>query len=216
MRRLVLIALLVCNAAFVPPKRDALVEIVGVYGAVGRHPDGSTYAGKGTIKRLSNDRYEIIFDMPNGTFRASCLRVSNVLGCGWGSGNDHTVAVWREGAGISGVWANDASMAVGRESSNLSTLGAFTGAGLTPDGLAYDASVISTNYGAVQRVSWTRGAAQHLGWGIRVGEFLIAGFPADRTGAAFYRIGPNGTTLVGDWMDPMTPFAGLGTETMTR
>ena len=216
MRRLGAIALLLGNVAFVPPKREDRVEIVGVYEAVGRHPDGSTYAGKGTIRRLSNDRYEIIFDMPSGTFRASCLRVANILGCGWGAGNDHTVAVWREGAGIAGVWADDASMAVGRESSNLTTLDAFTGSGVTPDGLAYDASVTSTNYGAVQRVSWTRGPAQHLGWGIRVGSFLIAGFPANRTGAAFYRIGSNGTTLVGDWMDPLTPFAGLGTETMSR
>lgn len=209
--RWVAMALSVATMAFVPPKWDVLVDVAGVYEAHGTHPDGSTYQGKATINRLSpgpaGERYEIIFDMPSGVFRALCLRPStarDVLGCGWGSGNDLVVSIW---SGGSGLWTADGTNAVGRE--NL-------GHGIGIDGVSYDATVSSTPYGAVQRVAWSRGSTQLLGWGLRSGPFLIAGFPAFRTGAAFYRIGLHGMSLAGDWMDPNMPMSGIGTESLTR
>lgn len=212
MRVLALVPLL----AFVPPKRDTHVEIAGEYDAVGTHPDGSKYQGRGSIVRLGGERYEITFTMPNGVFRGICLRVRDVLGCGWGSGDDLTVAIWRDGGGVDGVWTHDGAAAVGRESSTGSLAAPFTARGVSPSGVGYDASVTVTPYGAVQRVLWVRGAETTTGWGVRSGPFLIAGFPAHRAGAAFYRIGPGGTVLVGEWMDPNTPMAGLGSETLTR
>lgn len=177
---------------FVPPKREVSVEIAGVYVANGTHPDGSTYQGRATLNKLSSDRYEIIFDMPSGVFRALCIRVREVLGCGWGSGNDLTVAMFDGG---SGVWTSDTSIVV------------------APAGK--DAVVIPHLRG-VMRVKWTRGSTTLDGWGILASPFIVAGFPSFRAGAAFYRIGPNGTTLIGDWMDPNMPDSGIGTETLTR
>lgn len=217
MRRLSALGLSLATAAFVPPKRESAVEIAGVYEAVGTHPDGSTYRGRGTIARLAADRYEITFDMPSGVFRALCLRVRDVLGCGWGLGKDLTVAVWQQASGVQGLWTADSASAVFREESADPTLDApFRGKGLGPEGVGYDSTVSTLPYGVLHRVTWSRGAHTSLGWGIRAGSLLIAGFPSHSVGAAFYRIGPNGTTLVGDWMDPNAAVSGLGTETLTR
>ncbi len=217
MRRLSVLSLAVATMAFVPPKRESAVEIVGVYEAVGTHPDGSTYRGRGTIARLPGDRYEITFDMPSGVFRALCLRVRDVLACGWGLGRDVTVAVWQQSGGVQGLWSADQAPAVFREESADTSLDApFRAKGMGADGVSYESSVSTLPYGLLHRVTWTRGTQTSVGWGIRSGSLLIAGFPSHSVGAAFYRIGPNGTSLVGDWMDPNAASAGLGTETLTR
>ena len=217
MRRLLVIALSTATCAFVPPKRDALVEIAGVYEAVGTHPDGSTYRGKGTITRLGGERYAIRFDMPSGTFRALCLRMRDVLACGWGPSANVTVAVWQATGSVNGIWSNEDDAGVGREELTGTTLDTpTTGSGVTPSGDHYNASMSTTPYGALHRVTWVRGSKNVQGWGIRVGNLLVAGFPYYSVGAAFYRIGLNGTSLVGDWMDPAAASSGLGTETLTR
>jgi hypothetical protein len=217
MRRLVVVALAVATSAFVPPKRDVAAEVTGEYEAVGTHPDKSTYRGRATIVRLSGERYEITFHMDTGVFRALCLRVRDVLACGWGLGKDVTVAVWQQGSGVTGLWTADhvtTADAIGREESAMQTLDSPFG--INPDGVGYESSVSTLPYGALHRVTWARGAITSLGWGIRAGSLLIAGFPSHSVGAAFYRIGPNGTSLVGEWMDPNAAPQGLGTETLTR
>jgi hypothetical protein len=192
--RFVAIGLFVATMGFVPPKREVIVDITGVYAATGKHPDGSSYQGKATINRLPNDRYEIVFDMPSGVFRAICLRVRDVLGCAWGLGKDLTVAIWSGSSNA--VWTTDLNAAVTYETS--------TGATVAP----YAA--------AVQRVTWNRPTGPLVGWGLAVDSYVVSGFPSFRAGAAFYRIGQNGTVLVGDWMDPNMPDAGAGSETLTR
>jgi hypothetical protein len=212
-RRLVPAILFLATAAFVPPKRDVRVEIAGVYRAVGTHPDGSSYEGQATLTRLSQDRYSIRFDMPNGVFRALCVRSSDLLGCAWGSANNLTAVVVR---GASATFATDASNELGRE--NVAADG--SGAGVDPAGSSYTASWSFTKHGSLERVVWTRtvkGISQtQVGWGLRNGAILVAGFPMPLAGAAFYRIESNGTQLSGEWMDPLMPDAGVGTELLTH
>jgi hypothetical protein len=96
----------------------------------------------------------------------------------------------------------------------------LAGAGTDPGGIAYTSRWELTSVGTLERVSWTRklggGSNKVLGWGVRTGSIVVAGFPAPLAGAAFYRIEANGSRLVGEWMDPMMPDAGRGTETLTR
>lgn len=215
MRRLAVFVFL-ATTGFVPPKRDVQVEIAGVYDAVGKHPDGSTYAGKATLTRLSPDRYAIRFDMPNGVFRALCVRARDILGCGWGSVDAITAVVIR---GNTVTWVRDGNDAPGREVVTGVTSD-LTGAGTDPTGADYTSSWQLTAVGPLERVTWNRkmgGASiQQVGWGLRAGPVVVAGFPMPLAGAAFYRVEANGTQLVGEWMDPLMPDAGRGTETLTR
>jgi len=207
----------VLSMGFVPPKRDALPEIAGIYEAVGTHPDGTTYTGKGTIRRLGGERYEIVFDMPNGVFRALCLRLRDVLGCAWGAEKHLTVAVWRPtGAGIEGQWTADGDDAVGRESGAGDPFaGTVVTNGVSLDGKAYLGDTRALASGAFYRVDWRK--PEYVGgWGLRVGSTLVGAFPSWRAGAAFYRIGPGGVVLTGEWMDPQQSSVGLGTEVLTR
>lgn len=183
---------LLCSG-FVPPKR-ALSDIVGQYRAVGAHPDGSAYEGKGTITRLSADRYEIRFDMPNGVFRALCLRDRDVLGCAWGSVRTLTVAIFRPApGGLEVTHAHDGDTTTVREMAPL---------------------VRTTPQGAFHRVEWEK-AEPLSGFGLHVGSMLVAAFPRNDAGAAFYRILPGGQ-LVGEWMDPNQSSDAVGNETLTR
>jgi len=205
MRRIVLASLCVATTAFVPPKRDVQVEIAGVYRAEGTHPDGSSYEGQATLTRLSAERYSIRFDMPNGVFRALCVRSLDLLGCAWGSTDTLTAAILRPtaGGGMVATWAGETNAELGREV-------------LGPDlaGWAF------AKYGSLERVVWTAttNGVIHTkpGWALRSGPVVIAGFPMPLAGAAFYRIESNGRLLSGDWMDPLMPDAGRGTETLTR
>jgi hypothetical protein len=217
MRRILLATLALATTAFVPPKHELQVEIAGVYDAVGTHPDGSSYQGKATLTRISADRYSIRFDMPNGVFRALCVRSRDILGCAWGSLDGMTAAVMRPaGNGLYVTWVTDADAALGRETVAADQVGS----GTDPAGNDYTSTWQTTAVGTLERVSWTRKAAgvskKYEGWGLRDGSVLIAGFTMPNTGAAFYRIEANGALLSGEWMDPMTPQAGRGSETLTR
>jgi hypothetical protein len=216
MRRAVAL-LALASTGFVPPKRDLLADITGEFEVVGTHPNKSTYRGRATIVRLPGDRYEITFSMDSG-FRALCLRIRDLLACGWGAASDHVaVAVWQQAGGVTGLWTTDSVTSVGREDSPMQTLDSpFGGKGIGPDGVAYQSSVWTSPYGALHRVTWSHNAVETFGWGIREGSLLIAGFPSHNVGAAFYRIGPNGTKLMGTWMDPTAALYGLGEETLTR
>ena len=217
MRRIALALLGLATAGFVPPKHDLQVEIAGVYEAAGTHPDGTAYQGKATLTRLAADRYAIRFDMPNGVFRALCVRSRDLLGCGWGSDDAITAAVMRPaGNGSSVTWITEAESGFGREA----VAADLTGVGVEPNGNGYSATWQTASVGLLERVTWTRkaaGATKKLeGWGLRSGSSLIAAFALPLTGAAFYRIESNGTHLSGEWMDPMTPQAGRGLETLSR
>lgn len=202
---------------FVPPNRDALPEIVGVYQAVGTHPDGTGYSGKGTITRLGGERYALVFDMPNGVFRALCLRVRDVLGCAWGEG-DLTVAMWRPSAlGLEGWWTRDGASGIARELGPVAD--PFAGparlSGVSLDGASYEGDTHATSVGAFHRVDW-RKPEQTTGWGLRVGSTLVAAFPAAGTGVAYYRIARSGSELSGEWTDLDPSSTTVGTETLTR
>lgn len=219
-----IVALLGCACAgFVPPQRPLLAEIVGVYAAEGTHPDGSSYAGMGTITRLGSGAhgpYEVRFDMPNGVFRALCLRDRELLGCAWGAERNLVVGLWRTTlAGLAGVWTRDGRVELGRELGSgdpfvakVATVGIDTG------GAAYDASLTAVPQGSFYSVHWTRAGGLH-GYGLRVGSTLVGAFaaiPSAQAGVAFYRIGANGRQLIGAWTDPNQSSTNLGTETLTR
>lgn len=217
MRGFACVALSIGCLGFVPPKRGALPEIVGVYQAVGTHPDGTGYAGKGTITRLGGERYELVFDMPNGVYRALCLRVGEVLGCAWG-GKDLTVAVWRPtAAGLEGSWTRDGATGIAHE--HGPSADPFAGparvVGVSLDGASYEGDTRASPLGAFHRVDW-RKPEQISGWGLRVGSTLVAAFPAVGTGVAYYRISPSGAELSGEWTDLDPSSTTVGTETLTR
>jgi hypothetical protein len=217
MRRIVLASLGLATTAFVPPKHEQQQEIAGVYEAEGIHPDGTAYKGRATLTRLGNVRYSIRFDMPNGVFRALCVRSRDRLGCGWGSSDAIVAAVMRPaGNGALVTWTSDAEATLGREV----VAPDLVGVGVDPSGNDYTSTWHTASSGALERVTWTRRAGgvstKYEGWGLREGSTLFAAFTQPLTGVAFYRIEANGTQLAGDWMDPLTPAAGRGSEILTR
>ncbi len=225
------------TAAFVPPTHDQQLSIEGAWDAVGTHPDGSTYAGRANIIRLGGsgpgrERYELTFHMPNGTFRAICLRARDVLGCGWGVGGlgvglYRRVSFAGEG-GLDGTWFRDGDDEVGRERWTAHDAdgldGKLTTSGTSPSGQAYvGAAALGLGLGLsrdVRPVFVRRGEETIRGFGIAhsgpSGSFFVTSFPAHACGAAVYVIGANGGAIHARWMDFNTPSLGLGAETLTR
>lgn len=219
-----LAAIALACVGFVPPKLARELEIAGEYDVEGTHPDGSGYVGTGTIARLGGDRYQITFRMPNGVFRAICVRSRDVLGCGWGSGQ-LGAALYRASSGrLDGRWFRDGDDALGVDVVSMPDLedsGSFALEGAAPDGSPHQGSFTIADWGAkgqtpgVRRLHGTRSGVAWTGWGVTDGKLLAVGFPAERCGAALYRIDGNGV-ITAIWMDRMTPGVGLGKETLVR
>ncbi|MGZ3424858.1 MAG: hypothetical protein ACXVEF_21145 [Polyangiales bacterium] len=207
------------SRAFVPPKLRVEPEIVGVYENQGTHPDGSTYEGVATIERLGPSRYSITFEVPNGVFRAICVRDRDLLGCGWGS-SGLGVALYRARAGgLDGAWYREGDTSLGRERIAAATPedeAGFDLEGVAPDGASYSGRFVGVKIGSVRRVSWIRDGATTWGWAIAQGDVLVAGFPSASCGAALYRISPDGRRLAATWMDFSRPDLGTSTETLVR
>lgn len=205
---------------FVPPKLAREPEIAGVYDVEGTHPDGSGFAGTATIARLGFERYRITFEVPSGVVRAICVRGRDALGCGWGTGVLGAALYRASGGRVEGRWFRDGDEGLGVEvatAGDLDAAGVLATSGTFPDGTSYPGD-LALGEGAppsLRRVRGTRAGVAWSGWGVTDGTALAVGFPADRCGAALYRVEPGGT-LRAIWMDAAASAYGLGTETLVR
>ena len=212
------------STAFVPPPYNGgQPSIEGRYAVEGVEPGGKVApTGVATITRRAGDAYTMVEEIAGGTYPATCLRRGDLFACGWGRpGVIQNVVVYTPlDDALDGRWLASDRDGLGRErlvGGDVAAGGTWSiveGAG--PDGVGYGGTVVDQVAGEVHRLVGSTGGTMRFGFGLRDRDALVVGFDGTGScGAVAYRIGAQGRTLVGRWVDPGRPTE-LGTETLRR
>lgn len=183
------------------------------------NPGGrGSYQGRVSITQ-TGDVFQLRWTIPNAPpYSGVALQEGDLLGVGWGVGNDYGVAVYRvEGGKLSGRFSVAGAGKVGTET--LEGPPGLNGEykiveGKSPDGKPYTGTATITPAGAVHSVSWTLPSSSFSGTGILEGDRFVVGWGEAGKGAGVVSYRVSGNTLTGRWGQPGTPT--LGTESLAR